>query len=158
MRIYLAHNPSRSRSHSPSPSALALALAPIGAARAQAPLIAPRSRPSTCARSFGRSRPCRRSATATALRPKPTSSTSGRSRARYAGYSKSRAGVSGATLSRPTTSITLGVAITSCQVLGACMYAAIFSNVAQLIAKLDAAGSRYSEELDRLTEFSTFYR
>ena len=38
------------------------------------------------------------------------------------------------------------------------MYAAIFSNVAQLIAKLDAAGSRYSEELDRLTEFSTFYR
>ena len=46
----------------------------------------------------------------------------------------------------------------TCQVLGACMYAAIFSNVAQLIAKLDAAGSRYSEELDRLTEFSTFYR
>ena len=38
------------------------------------------------------------------------------------------------------------------------MYAAIFSNVAQLIAKLDAAGSRYSEELDSLTEFSPFYR
>ena len=41
----------------------------------------------------------------------------------------------------------------TCQVLGACMYAAIFSNVAQLIAKLDAAGSRYSGELDKITEF-----
>ena len=42
------------------------------------------------------------------------------------------------------------------QVLGACMYAAIFSNIAQLIAKLDAAGSRYSAQLDKINEFAGF--
>ena len=46
----------------------------------------------------------------------------------------------------------------ACQVLGACVAAAIFSNVAKLIDKLDAAGSRYSAALDSMNEFGKFYR
>ena len=45
-----------------------------------------------------------------------------------------------------------------CQVLGACLAAAIFSNIAKLIDKLDAAGSRYSAQLDRINEFGRFFR
>ena len=42
--------------------------------------------------------------------------------------------------------------------LGACVAAAIFSNIAKLIDKLDAAGSRYSALLDSINEFGKFYR
>ena len=44
------------------------------------------------------------------------------------------------------------------QVVGACLYAAIFSNVAKLIEKLDAAGNRFSAALDKISEFAKFYR
>ena len=47
---------------------------------------------------------------------------------------------------------------TQWQVLGACVAAAIFSNIAKLIDKLDAAGSRYSALLDSINEFGKFYR
>ena len=40
------------------------------------------------------------------------------------------------------------------QVVGACLYAAIFSNVAKLIEKLDAAGNRFSAALDKISEFA----
>ena len=45
-----------------------------------------------------------------------------------------------------------------CQVMGACLAAAIFSNIAKLIEKLDAAGSRYSAQLDMINEFGAFYK
>ena len=44
------------------------------------------------------------------------------------------------------------------QVLGAILAAAIFSNIAKLIEKLDAAGARYSALLDRMNEFGQFHR
>ena len=44
------------------------------------------------------------------------------------------------------------------QVLGAILAAAIFSNIAKLIEKLDAAGARYSALLDRMNEFGKFHR
>ena len=44
------------------------------------------------------------------------------------------------------------------QVVGACLYAAIFSNIAKLIEKLDAAGNRFSAALDKISEFAKFYR
>jgi len=44
-----------------------------------------------------------------------------------------------------------------CQVTGACMYAAIFGNIAQLIAKLDASGARYQAQLDKINEFIHFH-
>ena len=45
-----------------------------------------------------------------------------------------------------------------CQVLGACCYAAIFGNIAQLIQKLDAAGVRYQEQIEKVNEFIRFHR
>ena len=42
--------------------------------------------------------------------------------------------------------------------VGACLYAAIFSNIARLIEKLDAAGSRFSITLDKISEFAKFYK
>ena len=45
-----------------------------------------------------------------------------------------------------------------CQLLGACLAAAIFSNIAKLIEKLDAAGARYSRDLDKVDEFGLFYK
>ena len=45
-----------------------------------------------------------------------------------------------------------------CQVTGACMYAAIFGNIAQLIAKLAGAASRYQTQLDKVNEFIRFHR
>jgi len=44
-----------------------------------------------------------------------------------------------------------------CQVTGACMYAAIFGNIAQLIAKLAGAASRYQAQLDKVNEFIRFH-
>jgi len=43
-------------------------------------------------------------------------------------------------------------------VLGACLAAAIFSNIAKLIEKLDAAGSRYTREIDKIDEFGRFFK
>ena len=45
-----------------------------------------------------------------------------------------------------------------CQVTGACIYAAIFGNIAQLIAKLAGAASRYQGQLDKVNEFIRFHR
>ena len=45
-----------------------------------------------------------------------------------------------------------------CQLLGACLAAAIFSNIAKLIEKLDAAGARYTRDLDKVDEFGLFYK
>ena len=42
--------------------------------------------------------------------------------------------------------------------VGACLYAAIFSNIARLIEKLDAAGNRFSITLDKISEFAKFYK
>jgi CRP-like cAMP-binding protein len=44
-----------------------------------------------------------------------------------------------------------------CQVLGACMYAAIFGNIARLLAKLDAPGARYRAQRDKIDEFVAFH-
>ena len=44
------------------------------------------------------------------------------------------------------------------QVLGACLAAVIFSNIAKLIDRLDAAGSRFSAHLDQVNEFSKFFK
>ena len=44
------------------------------------------------------------------------------------------------------------------QVGGACLSAIIFSNVAQVINKSDAASSRYEQQLDRINEFIRFHR
>jgi len=44
-----------------------------------------------------------------------------------------------------------------CQVSGACVYAAIFGNIAQLIHKLDASGLRYQAQLDKINEFIRFH-
>ena len=46
---------------------------------------------------------------------------------------------------------------TFCQVLGACLYAAIFGNIAQLLAKLDAPGARYRAQRDKIDEFVSFH-
>ena len=43
------------------------------------------------------------------------------------------------------------------QVCGACLAAAIFSNIAQLINKGDARGTRYQQEQDSITEFIRFH-
>ena len=45
----------------------------------------------------------------------------------------------------------------ACQVLGACLYAAIFGNIAQLLAKLDAPGARYRAQRDKIDEFVAFH-
>ena len=42
--------------------------------------------------------------------------------------------------------------------MGACLYAAIFGNIAQLIAKLDAPGTRYQTQQDKIDEFTSFHR
>ena len=44
------------------------------------------------------------------------------------------------------------------QVLGACLNAAIFSNVATVINRGDAASTRYTSQLDRINEFIRFHR
>ena len=44
------------------------------------------------------------------------------------------------------------------QITGACLYAAIFGNIAQLIQKFDAPGARYNSQLDRINEFVEFHR
>jgi len=44
------------------------------------------------------------------------------------------------------------------QVVGACLAAAIFSNIAQMINKGDAAGARYQAQLDQIREFSKVHR
>ena len=44
------------------------------------------------------------------------------------------------------------------QVSGACLYAMIFGNIAQLIQKLDAAGVRYQEQIEKVDEFIRFHR
>ena len=54
---------------------------------------------------------------------------------------------------RPIADIDYAYAI-STQVVGACMAAAIFSNIAQLINKGDAAAARYQSKLDQIREFS----
>jgi CRP-like cAMP-binding protein len=43
-----------------------------------------------------------------------------------------------------------------CQVTGACLYAAIFGNIATLLAKLDAPGARYRAQRDKIDEFIAF--
>ena len=45
-----------------------------------------------------------------------------------------------------------------CQVTGACIYAAIFGNIAQLIAKLAGSASRYQVQLDKVNEFIRFHK
>ena len=42
--------------------------------------------------------------------------------------------------------------------LGACIYAFIFGKIAQLIQKLDAAGVRYQEQIEKVNEFIRFHR
>ena len=44
------------------------------------------------------------------------------------------------------------------QVVGACLAAAIFSNIAQMINKGDAAGARYQAQLDQIREYSKLQR
>lgn len=44
------------------------------------------------------------------------------------------------------------------QITGACLYAAIFGNIAQLIQKIDASGARYQQQLDKINEFVHFHR
>ena len=44
------------------------------------------------------------------------------------------------------------------QLTGACLYAAIFGNIAQLIQKMDASGARYQQQFDRIEEFVHFHR
>merc|ERR1740117_286816 len=44
-----------------------------------------------------------------------------------------------------------------CQVTGACLYAMIFGNIAQVIAKVDASGIRYQAQLDKINEFIRFH-
>ena len=44
-----------------------------------------------------------------------------------------------------------------CQITGACLYAAIFGNIAQLLAKLDAPGARYRAQRDKIDEFVSFH-
>ena len=45
----------------------------------------------------------------------------------------------------------------ACQILGACLYAAIFGNIAQLLAKLDAPGARFRAQRDKIDEFVAFH-
>ena len=45
-----------------------------------------------------------------------------------------------------------------CQVIGACISAAIFGNIAQLIQKLDALGTRYKVQQDKINEFVQFHK
>jgi CRP-like cAMP-binding protein len=63
------------------------------------------------------------------------------------GYGK---GPSGITVAEMSFTIT-------CQMMGACLYAAIFGNIAQLIAKLDASGARYRTQRDKIDEFVSFH-
>ena len=44
------------------------------------------------------------------------------------------------------------------QLTGACVYALIFGNIAQLIQKIDASGARYQQQLDKINEFARFHR
>jgi len=44
------------------------------------------------------------------------------------------------------------------QVVGACLAAAIFSNIAQMINKGDASGARYQMQLDKINEFMRLYK
>ena len=44
------------------------------------------------------------------------------------------------------------------QVVGACLAAAIFSNIAQMINKRDAAGARYQMQLAKINEFMRLYK
>jgi CRP-like cAMP-binding protein len=44
-----------------------------------------------------------------------------------------------------------------CQVFGACVYAAIFGNIAQLLMKVDAPGARYRQQRDKIDEFVAFH-
>ena len=44
------------------------------------------------------------------------------------------------------------------QVVGACLAAAIFSNIAQMINKGDASGARYQTQLDKINEFMRLYK
>ena len=39
-----------------------------------------------------------------------------------------------------------------CQMVGACLYAAIFGNIAQLIQKIDALGTRYKAQQEKINE------
>ena len=43
------------------------------------------------------------------------------------------------------------------QISGACLYAAIFGNIAQLLAKLDAPGARFRAQRDKIDEFVSFH-
>ena len=45
-----------------------------------------------------------------------------------------------------------------CQVIGACISAAIFGNIAQLIQKMDALGTRYKAQQDKINEFVHFHK
>jgi hypothetical protein len=38
------------------------------------------------------------------------------------------------------------------QLTGACVYAIIFGNIAQLMQKMDAGGARYQQQLDKINE------
>ena len=44
------------------------------------------------------------------------------------------------------------------QLTGACVYAMVFGNIAQLIQKIDASGMRYQQHLDKINEFARFHR
>lgn len=44
------------------------------------------------------------------------------------------------------------------QMIGACLAAAIFSNIAQMINKGDASSNRYQEQLDKINEFIRLYK
>lgn len=44
-----------------------------------------------------------------------------------------------------------------CQITGACLYAAIFGNIAQLLAKLDAPSARFRAQRDKIDEFVSFH-
>ena len=55
---------------------------------------------------------------------------------------------------RPVADVDYVYAIAT-QVCGACIAAAIFSNIAQMINKGDAAGARYQYQLDQIRECHT---
>jgi potassium voltage-gated channel Eag-related subfamily H protein 1 len=61
--------------------------------------------------------------------------------------------------SAPTAITTLEYAYSIlAQMLGACLYAAIFSNIGQMLTKSDALTTRYQTQLDKVREFIRLYK
>jgi purine-cytosine permease-like protein len=61
--------------------------------------------------------------------------------------------------SAPTACTTLEFAYSIlAQMLGACLYAAIFSNIGQMLTKGDAITARYQIQLDKVREFIRIFK